>query len=226
MIAGNVFNMLYFGAFLFFLFWRPNSIFISMIVDTSFLGFLWLFNIATTGSMTAQAPYFGNWYVHAHLAPLQRYSPDLTVITPTLAVTAGEHNQRPSSLLPPIPLTYSVGRAAIAFGWLSWFLITGLLVLKVTYTLMHYGMSMDTWKTPFNELVLYGVKGTGLAGGRQGSSSGSGSRSADASDARRAEEGQRQMSYTHSGSGSVGGSERMQTPASKPEMGEYFPVRQ
>jgi hypothetical protein len=63
MIAGNVFNMLYFGYFLFFLFWKPHSIFISMIVDTSFLGFLWLFSIATTGSMAAQAEYFGNWYV-------------------------------------------------------------------------------------------------------------------------------------------------------------------
>ena len=60
MIAGSVFNMLWFGFFTFFLFWRPDSIFISMIVDTSFLGFLWLFSIATTGSMTAQAPYFGN----------------------------------------------------------------------------------------------------------------------------------------------------------------------
>jgi hypothetical protein len=31
-----------------------------MIVDTSLLGFLFLFSIGATGSMTAQAPYFGN----------------------------------------------------------------------------------------------------------------------------------------------------------------------
>ena len=142
-------------------------------------------------------------------------------------------------------LICSVGRAAIAFGWLTWFLITFLLVLKVTYTLMHYGRSLDTWKTPFNELVLYGNKGTGLAG------------SGSAGSGRTEEGGQRQMSnaqvgyghqpytstdpyaqhtqhsrcdqsrsmYPNSGMGSVAEQVKMQKPESMADMGEYIPVR-
>lgn len=69
MIAFSVFNMIWFGFFLGFCFWRPDSVLISMIVDTSFLAFLWLFSIATTGSMAAQSPYFSNWYV-SHLCSM------------------------------------------------------------------------------------------------------------------------------------------------------------
>jgi hypothetical protein len=86
---------------------------------------------------------------------------------------------------------------------------------------------MDTWKTPFNELVMYGVKGTGLATSDGGSSSRQRS-AGHAEEGHGQGEAQRQprMTYAHSGAGSVSTQERMQTPASKPEMGEYFPVRQ
>jgi hypothetical protein len=36
--------------------------------------------------------------------------------------------------------------------------VFGLLAFEVTYTLLHYGSSYPTWRTPFAQLVVYGSK--------------------------------------------------------------------
>ncbi|WVQ83930.1 hypothetical protein IAT38_006074 [Cryptococcus sp. DSM 104549] len=51
----------------------------------------------------------------------------------------------------------SLGSASIGLGWVMTWLLFGILLFEVIYTLIHYGGAYSTWRTPFNRLVEYGA---------------------------------------------------------------------
>jgi hypothetical protein len=67
-----------------------------------------------------------------------------------------------------------VGRTALPMLVSAHPQILALLVIEVTITLMHHGMSLDTWKTPFNVLDQSGAR-TGTGTGARGLEGGVGS---------------------------------------------------
>ncbi|WVQ76640.1 hypothetical protein IAR50_006313 [Cryptococcus sp. DSM 104548] len=48
-----------------------------------------------------------------------------------------------------------LGEATLGLAWVMTFLILGILVFEVVYTLTHFGGAFATWRTPFNHLVAY-----------------------------------------------------------------------
>jgi hypothetical protein len=46
--------------------------------------------------------------------------------------------------------------------------VFGLLAFEVTYTLLHYGTSYPTWRTPFAQLVVYGSSSKSASGPTSG----------------------------------------------------------
>ncbi|ODN96561.1 hypothetical protein L198_04277 [Cryptococcus wingfieldii CBS 7118] len=50
-----------------------------------------------------------------------------------------------------------LGEATLGLAWVMTFLLLGILVLEVAYTLTHFGGGYATWRTPFNQLVAYGT---------------------------------------------------------------------
>ncbi|WVR04334.1 hypothetical protein IAU60_001334 [Kwoniella sp. DSM 27419] len=57
----------------------------------------------------------------------------------------------------------SLGSAAVGLGWVMTFLVLGILLFEVVYTIMHFGRDRATWRTPFNQLAAYGSPSTGSA---------------------------------------------------------------
>ncbi|OCF59227.1 hypothetical protein L486_03730 [Kwoniella mangroviensis CBS 10435] len=62
----------------------------------------------------------------------------------------------------------SLGNAAVGLGWVMTFLVLGILLLEVIYTLKHFGGTYSTWRTPFNQLVSYGAPGSSNKAGTEG----------------------------------------------------------
>ncbi|WWC67537.1 uncharacterized protein I206_101446 [Kwoniella pini CBS 10737] len=119
LIAGGILFMLYMGVALFFIFRKPESIFISVMVDTIILGFFFVFFLASTACLSTEASFFSYW--------------------------------------DDVDDWASLGNAVLGLGWVMTFLVFGILLLEVIYTMKNYGRSYATWRTPFNQLLTYGT---------------------------------------------------------------------
>ncbi|GFZ49026.1 hypothetical protein JCM24511_06775 [Saitozyma sp. JCM 24511] len=132
-IACAIFTMVYLGVALYFIFFVPAHVLISVMVDTICIGFLFIFAIGSVGALSSYVGWWGNF---------------------TGTSTLG-------SLLD----------ATVGLGWVMVFLLLAILLIEVIVTLVNYGGSLDTWKTPFNELLvgsggsLRGARGTKVESG-------------------------------------------------------------
>ncbi|WWD21938.1 hypothetical protein CI109_106426 [Kwoniella shandongensis] len=124
LLAASVLAFLYFIAVLVIQYIRPEHLFLATLVDTSFLGFLFIFFLGSAAALCTEADAFSFWSGWKFA---------------------------------------SLGSASIGLGFVAAFLVLGILLLEVIYTLRHYGRSYPTWRTPFNQLVAYGAPGSRVA---------------------------------------------------------------
>ncbi|GFZ49310.1 hypothetical protein JCM24511_07430 [Saitozyma sp. JCM 24511] len=150
-IAAATISLVYFIAVLIFLFLFAESILISVMVDTICLGFLWIFILGKRTSRRRDVVAFG---VTAFGVTAESRIGSVAA----LSVHASVFSNCDATVC-------SLGSATIGLGWVLWFLVFGLLAFEVTYTLLHYGTSYPTWRTPFAQLVVYGSKASGPASG-------------------------------------------------------------
>ncbi|XAO21435.1 hypothetical protein I312_100186 [Cryptococcus bacillisporus CA1280] len=54
-----------------------------------------------------------------------------------------------------------LGAATIGLGWVMTFLLLGILLFEVVYTLINFGCSYTIWRKPFNRLAIYGNSTSG-----------------------------------------------------------------
>ncbi|OCF37761.1 hypothetical protein I316_00888 [Kwoniella heveanensis BCC8398] len=131
LIAAGLLSMFYYGAVIFFMFTRSDHILISVMVDTIFNGFFFIFYLAATAALSTEASFFSRW----------------------------DHSDTWASL----------GNAVVGLGWVMTFLVLGILLFEVIYTLKHYGGTYSTWRTPLCELDSYGTSpSAGVATGAGG----------------------------------------------------------
>ncbi|WVN88863.1 uncharacterized protein L203_104077 [Cryptococcus depauperatus CBS 7841] len=137
-IAASALTWLYFTAVLIVTFLRPQHIFISVMLDTVFLGFLFVFFLGSVASLSNL------------VSVIQMYDGTNWA---------------------------SLGNAVLGLAWTMTVWLLGLLSFEVIYTLIRFGGSYPTWRTPFNQLITYGAPGLGAAdthtaGGSMGTVSG------------------------------------------------------
>ncbi|WVF70174.1 hypothetical protein IAT40_004962 [Kwoniella sp. CBS 6097] len=131
LIAAGLLSMFYYGAVIFFMFTRSDHVFISVMVDTIFNGFFFIFYLASTAALSTQASFFSRW----------------------------DNSDTWASL----------GNAVVGLGWVMTFLVLGILLFEIIYTLKHYGGTYATWRTPLCELDSYGTSpsaGVATSGGQ------------------------------------------------------------
>ncbi|WVQ97718.1 hypothetical protein IAU59_004832 [Kwoniella sp. CBS 9459] len=126
LIAAGLLSMLYYGAVIFLMFTRSDHVLISVMVDTIFNGFFFIFFLASTAALSSQASFFSRWDS-----------------TDTWA---------------------SLGNAVVGLGWVMTFLVLGILLFEVIYTLKHYGGTYATWRTPLCDLDSYGTSPSASGG--------------------------------------------------------------
>ncbi|WWC59047.1 uncharacterized protein I303_101594 [Kwoniella dejecticola CBS 10117] len=61
LIAGGILFMLYIGVALFFIFRKPESIVISVMVDTIMFGIFFIYFLASTAALSTEASFFSRW---------------------------------------------------------------------------------------------------------------------------------------------------------------------